>query len=119
MKYKDIISNLNLTKCELEFNNDEIFISAEFFLCEENLKRIHAFNKLLNVAKYLNGNTLLSLHNKQTFKYSIQYHVKDKKFHISNCKVATLGQVFFKSEDAARKAIKILGEETIKLALGV
>lgn len=79
IKYIDIVNSLDLVPCELEFNNKEFNISAEFLLSEDNLRRIHEFNKLLNVAKYLNGSEELSLNDKKTFKYYIQYRIPDKK----------------------------------------
>lgn len=85
-------------------NKDKIVLTKR-----ENYKRIVALTKLINVAEYLNqgkkGNT-----------YLIYIDSSNK---IRFCPSPnTYGQVCFCTELLARTAVDILGEETIKLALG-
>lgn len=75
----------------------------------ENYQRLVALTKLINVAEYLNqckdGNA-----------YLIYIDSSNK---IRFCQSPnTYGQVCFRTELLARTAVDILGEETIKLALG-
>lgn len=76
---------------------------------KENYQRIVALTKLINIAEYLNQG-------KKNNMYSIFVDSKDKiRFSIVvNC----FGQVSFNTEGLAKRAVDILGEETIKLALG-
>lgn len=75
----------------------------------ENYRRLAALTKLINVAEFLNqGNTGNA--------YFIYIDSSNKiRFAPSP---NTYGQVCFCTELLARKAVDILGEETIKLALG-
>ena len=75
----------------------------------ENYQRIVALTKLINVAEYLNQG-------KQGNAYLIYVDNSNK---IRFCPSPnTYGQVCFRTELLARTAVDILGEETIKLALG-
>lgn len=76
---------------------------------QENYKRVVALTKLINVAEYLNRG-------KKDNIYFIYIDSSNKiRFSISK---NTYGQVCFNTELLARTAVDILGEETIKLALG-
>ena len=75
----------------------------------ENYQRLVALTKLINVAEYLNQG-------KDGNAYLIYIDSSNK---IRFCPSPnTDGQVCFRTELLARKAVDILGEETIKLALG-
>lgn len=75
----------------------------------ENYKRIVALTKLINVAEYLNNG-------KKINDYFIYIDASDKiRFSASS---NTYGQIRFNTEALARTAVDILGEKTIKLALG-
>ncbi len=85
-------------------------------ISEKQAQKLLAINKLMNVAKYLNGDWKPDWEDYNgEFKYYIQlYH---KLLNISYTTHYNGSFVYFKSEELARQAIDILGEETIKLAL--
>lgn len=102
-------------------DKDSIFnrTSVQFIQCcsDKQLEKIIAIAKMMNVAKYLNGEDCKPDWNDKS----------QLKFFIRNGQVNNIGvscvtmtndiNVFFKSEEAAQQAIDILGEETIRLAL--
>ncbi len=80
------------------------------------LARLLAYNKLMNVAEYLNQG--------RPFEHGYHYIYIDRNGDIAvyntDCKFTMRdGQVFFISYEAAKQAIEILGEDTVKTALGV
>ena len=81
------------------------------------LECILAKNKLANIAVYLNNGW------KPTLESDYGYGIALDCYHslvIVRCAVVCMfssGKVIFKSKELAQQAIKILGEETIKLAL--
>lgn len=82
----------------------------------KQMKKLLAINQLMNVAKYLNDNWKPDWSDRFKYKY---YIFVDHNGNISvsfytNCNASP---VYFKTRELAEKAIKILGEETIKLAL--
>lgn len=81
------------------------------------LEKLLALNKLMNVAYYLNDGWEPDWNDGTQFKYFIYWDTnKTIKIHYNtyfNC-----GVVYFKSEELAEQAIEILGVLTIKLALG-
>lgn len=75
----------------------------------ENYRRLAALTKLINVAEYLNRGE----------KGNAYFIYIDSSNKIRFCPSPnTYGQVCFCTELLARTAVDILGEETIKLALG-
>lgn len=88
----------------IENHKDKIILNKR-----ENYKRIVALTKLINVAEYLN----------QGKKGNAYLIYVDNSNKIRFCPSPnTYGQVCFHTESLARTAVDILGEETIKLALG-
>ena len=87
----------------IKYNKDKIVLNKR-----KNYQRLVALTKLINVAEYLNQG-------RKDNMYSIYVDSEDKiRFStVINC----YGQVFFNTEGLARRAVYILGEETIKLAL--
>lgn len=83
------------------------------------LQRLLALNKLMNVAYYLNDGWEPNWNNNIERKYFIYYVSIDKIFKIESNTIVNYGIVYFKSRKLAEQAVEILGEETIKLALGV
>ena len=81
----------------------------------KHAEKLSAINKLLNVAKYLNGDWQPNWDDVNEYKWCFRQRngCIDLNFYmtISHC------PVYFKSEELAKQAIEILGEETIKLAL--
>lgn len=82
---------------------------------KEQAKKLTAFNQLINVAKYLNGDWNPNFNNSAEVKYLILYQ-KDEII-ITCLYLNNFGIPCFKTKALAEQAIKILGEETIKLAL--
>ena len=85
---------------------------------EKQLKRLLAINKLMNVAEYLNDGWEPDWE-KGTNKWYLLWQTSNKKLDIIGlCHIQYSGPVF-KTPDLALQAIAILGEEEVKLALGV
>lgn len=75
----------------------------------ENYQRLVALTKLINVAEYLNQG-------KKINDYFIYIDASNRiRFSASS---NTYGQIRFNTEALARTAVDILGEKTIRLALG-
>lgn len=85
---------------------------------KEQLEWILALNKLQNVANYLNDGwkpDWAGNNHKCTLFYDAERRWINTAWNVN----AVRGMVYFKTEELAKKAIKILGEEVIKTALGV
>lgn len=84
-------------------------------------EKLLAINKLMNVAKYLNGDWQPDWqpdwNNGEEDKYYIQIETLTDELHIDSTNLFNRSIVYFKSRKLANKAIEILGEETIRLAL--
>lgn len=86
---------------------------------EKQLKRLLAINKLMNVATYLNGDWKPDWQNTSQSKWFISWDHRRNKFEMGYRNVYMDGIAHFKTPDLALQAIEILGEEEVKLALGV
>ena len=86
---------------------------------EKQLQRLLAINKLMNVAEYLNDGWKPDWQNKDQRKWIIKWDAYNCTFDVSYWTTYQTGTVCFKTPDLALKAIEILGEEEVKLALGV
>lgn len=86
---------------------------------KHQLERLLALNKLMNVAHYLNDGWKPDWKDETQRKYYIYYDINDKAFVIDHNTHFNYGVVYFKSIEIAEQAIEILGDETIKLALGI
>lgn len=84
---------------------------------KQQLNRLLALNKLMNIAHYLNDGWEPNWKDKSEGKYCIIFN--GFICIIANNVWANHGGVIFKSMELAEQAIEILGEETVKLALGV
>lgn len=84
-----------------------------------HINRLLALNKLLNVAEYLNDGWKPNWENRSQQKYVIVYDRSCKELAFMTVSNLTCGQVVFKDNESARKAIEILGEDEVKKALGV
>jgi hypothetical protein len=85
---------------------------------EHQLQRLLSLNKLMNVAYYLNEGWEPNWNNGLQVKFSIYYNHTSKTIR-TDYDICNSGKVYFKSKELAEQAVEILGEETIKLALGV
>lgn len=84
---------------------------------KHQLECILAKNKLVNCAVYLNNGWKPNLETDHGYCIVLDY---DDTLITDHCAVLclhSLGKVMFKFEELAQQAIKILGEETVKLAL--
>lgn len=85
----------------------------------DQLEQILAINKLMNVAKYLNGDWKPDWKNVNQHKWTIKWDNLNCTFDVSYWLTCQTGTVCFKTPDLALQAIEILGKEEVKLALGV
>ena len=104
------ICSSNITQCVTDPNNATT---------KHQLECILAKNQLANVAKYLNGEWKPSKTNSGRFEAWVLFTTPNEDYigcvGLIDC--AHNSNVFFKSKELAQQAIKILGEETVKLAL--
>jgi hypothetical protein len=84
----------------------------------KQLEQLVAINKLMNVAKYLNGYWEPDFTDNQ-HKFYISYASDINKLTVWFKQYMHDGSVYFKSEELALQAIEILGEEEVKKALGI
>lgn len=84
---------------------------------DKQASKLISINKLLNVAKYLNGEWRPNWKEADEKKYFIYICPRDCYTSVKSATVHMSDIVYFKSEELARQAIEILGEETIKTAL--
>jgi signal peptidase I len=124
--YEDIAKKLFLGKkntyyfdegCATEYDyviiEDDI-LDASTSLHKEQLENLLELNKLINVANYLNDGYEFNYKDRNQKKYFIQI---TKGSIIINYHYYTMMSVHFKSEELAKKAIEILGEDSIRKAL--
>ena len=77
---------------------------------EAQAKRLLAFNKLMNIAKYLNGDW------KPDFDGDHEnWHIgkENDTFLVMYTKYVNKASVYFKSEEAANEAIRLMGEDSL------
>lgn len=108
--YEDIMKKLYPKNCYY-INNHHT--------SEKQLQQLLALNKLMNVAKYLNGDWEPDWNNSSESKWCIFFDHKYKKLDILGWNHSHYTSVVFKTPTLARQAIKILGEEEIKKSLGI
>jgi hypothetical protein len=122
LTYKDVCSEL-FTKGHyyIGTNGDLFFTEMYGHYCPNNASTQHqlecilAKNKLANVARYLNGEWDDFINDNH---YIIWMNPAGKNLHIEHSTLSSEhSTIIFKSVKLAQKAIEILGEETVKLAL--
>lgn len=87
---------------------------------KEQLEWILALNKLRNTALVLNDGWKPDWSDESTAKFMIFYEYTDKIIGVYHAATKVqFSSVYFKTAGLAYKAIELLGEETIKTALGV
>jgi len=84
---------------------------------KEQLECLMAYNKLRNVAEYLNGGRKMLWENQFMEKYYIFYNWFLKRIKVDSVSNTQRSEVYFASKELAEEAIAILGEEEIKKAL--
>ena len=107
LTYKDVIKGL--------YPHSHEKVMAGYFNSEKHLQKLIAINKLMNVAKYLNGDWQPNWSNDDNKYYIIMNGNGLLWIHCDTFYNSAI--VYFKSIELAKQAIEILGEETIKLAL--
>ena len=128
--YRDICKELFLNKSSWRLlengttKHADISDSAITYLMltatsNKQLEQLVALNKLMNVAKYLNGNWEPDFTNGDEKKWYIDYDCEDSRLGTDYTYNYRHSNVYFKSEELALQAIEILGEEEVKKALGI
>ncbi|MEI3053241.1 MAG: hypothetical protein V8T35_07785 [Prevotella sp.] len=116
--YDDICKELFLNKITYWLGNKKInYLYSDEYTCNDlnnctsmaQAKRVVAFIKLQNIAKYLNGDW------KANFKDGSKkwYIFKDTLYGVSFNYTASQGIVYFKNADLANEAIRLMGEESL------
>lgn len=125
--YKDVARQLFYGKTAWYISNGsdirKLNVEGDYYhpnncTSERQAQKLLAINKLMNVAKYLNGNwqpNWFNIH--YTRKYYIFIDKVNNNISISYNDTYCGHHIYFKSEELAKQAIDILGKETIKLAL--
>lgn len=117
--YDDILKELFLDKIASWVGRTKIYtatIGAVNYNDQNNCtteaqaKRLLAFNKLMNIAKYLNGDWMPDFdgNNKNWF-----IRIENGKYVARFFKWFNNGSVYFKSEEAANRAILLMGENSL------
>lgn len=86
---------------------------------KQQIEQLLALNKLMNVAKYLNGNWEPDWNDRHQHKWFIFYDHQLSGLYLAIHYTQRFASVYFKSEELAYQAIEILGEEEVKKALGI
>lgn len=108
---------INTRGCIEDTEISDCFWDLNVCTSKKQAKKLLAINQLLNVAKYLNGDWRPDWNDDNETKYIISLNRNNKKINITWNVLVNKCLVYFKTEELAQKAIDILGEETIKLAL--
>lgn len=93
------------------------FLNGNNCISLKQAEKLIAINKLMNVAKYLNGDWHPDWDKPQEKKYYIKVDAYPYNLKVDFNLCYRDGNIYFKSEELAKQAIEILGEDTIKLAL--
>jgi hypothetical protein len=125
--YKDICRELFLNKPSWRLTGsgitnctlDNIIYPSSMGTSHKQLEQLLALNKLMNVAKYLNGDWEPNWYSSGETKWCLFFDYWKQKITASNWTTSHYGCVYFKSEELALQAIEILGEEEVKKALGI
>ena len=110
---KSAISYTNVLD-ELELNHVIIELIHVVYSDKQH-KKLNAINRILNVAKYLNGDWKPDFNSNLDRKYYL-YVDGMNIVRIGYTPRNNISLAYFKSEELAKQAIEILGEETIKQA---
>lgn len=93
--------------------HDENYNDFDNCISEAQAKRMAAFNKLQNIAKYLNGDWKPKFDgNTEIWDINVAYD--SEEYIPCSSVVYNNGMVYFKSEQLANEAIRLMGEESLK-----
>lgn len=98
----------------IRFSGENIILATS----KNQIEQLLALNKLMNVAKYLNGDWKINWRSKQE-KYYIVYDYWKYVLTVTCTNSFQSTLVYFESPSLAKQAIEILGEEEVKKALGI
>lgn len=116
--YEDIIINIKAKNIGVSVQWGLTKIGTDCFITsEKQLEQLLALNKLMNVAKYLNGDWKPNWDDE--FEDKIYFYYSYGKLNICAKRYSNCGCVCFKTIDLAHQAVEILGKEEIKKALGI
>jgi hypothetical protein len=127
LTYEDVAKALFKGKRTNYFNGlgniKEAVMNSEYatpsnVVTSSQAERIYALNKLLNVAEYLNEKALI-WDGDDRLKWYIYYNHHDGALGWSGNSQLQSSHAYFDSKEHLMQAIEILGEDTIKTALGV
>lgn len=93
------------------------FYEGNAFTSKKQADKLLAINKLMNVSKYLNNGWQPDWSNDEQMKYFIVGKGEKSDITIRMTSKYQSAIVYFKNEELIIKAIEILGEKTIRLAL--
>lgn len=128
--YNDICKELFLNKPSWRLNDLAIITRTPCSIAaiihhntistsHKQLQQLLSLNKLMNVAKYLNGDWEPDFTNGGEQKWYIRYDCEYSKLKIDYIYIYKDSNIYFKLEELALQAIEILGEEELKKALGI
>lgn len=103
--------------CHMVAKGDDVYGSNNASSIHQ-LEQLLAINMLMNVAKYLNEKPL-DWNNIDSTKWYIYYDHHNHKIEYATRIWCSSMDVYFDSEKHANQAVEILGEDVVKLALGV
>lgn len=97
--------------------NKQDVCSLNHCTSEKQANKLLAFNQLMNIAKYYNKDWKPDWKDEKQLKFYIYIDNFMNELAINQNTYYQAPTVYFKSEEFAEKAIEILGEDVIKLAL--
>ena len=116
--YEDVINNIKAKNIGVSVQFGLTKIGEDCFIpSEEQLEQLLALNKLMNVAKYLNGDWEPNWNDE--FEDKIYFYYSSGKLNICAKRYSNFGCACFKTIDLAHQAVEILGKEEVKKALGI
>lgn len=127
--YEDIAEKLFKGKHSYFIDNNGTIVETDICNCfqvnysnnctsRRQAEKLLAINKLMNVAKYLNDGWQPNWNNgTRDSKYYIYYSNWYDQLSVNSTYGVKSQSIYFKTKELAEQAIKILGEETIRLAL--
>ena len=116
--YQDVINNIKAKNIGVSVQFGLTKIGTDCFITsEKQLEQLLALNKLMNVAKYLNGDWEPDWNDEYEDKFYIYYLFGELSICLKQR--AHHGCAVFESKELALQAIEILGEEEVKKALGI
>lgn len=110
--YIDAVGAVRKGKVEKEYVLDPNNCTSQ-----KQIEKLISINKLLNVAKYLNREWKPNWKDADERKYFIYICPRDCYIGVKSATIHMSDIVYFKSEELAKQAIEILGEDAIKTAL--